>query len=368
MAVSYGTLQLLDTLRVIDKDNVFEYGEDLLYQHVRDLLVAHNEMTANVLGTFAEPSNERIWRWGNQAASALDFLEVEEYGVVDVQKQAVTGVNAGAPLRRYDAAVQWTKDFFETATPRDIVATMTGIMLGDVQNLRRKALTALTRATNYTSTDIWVDNIDIPVKALYNADGTAIPLDRFGNSFNPATHTHLLARVGGALADTDVVAAINTVKEHGVNGGRIQLIINVAQEAAIRAMTSFFDPLQAPMIDPGPGSTADVVRGMGRNDPYEIDDRPIGIWDGYVVVWTKPWWPANYVGVVLQGGANDRVLRLRRRDGGVQPGQLRLITDNEQFPLRAREFRREFGLGVWNRFGAAILYTGGTTYVAPTIV
>lgn len=365
MAIAYGTLQLLDTLRTIDKDNVFTYGEDRLYEHVRDLLNAHNEMTQNIFGTFVQLTADRIWRWGNQASTALDFLKVDEYGIVDVQKQAVTGQNAGAPLDRYDAAVQWTKDYFENASPSDIAATVAGIQLGDINLLRRGALNALMSPTNYTFSDWMVDSIDIPVKALLNADGSVIPLNEFGTTI--ANHTHYLARAGGSLADTDIVGALNTVKEHGVNGGTLMLILNVAQEAAVRAMTTFFDPLQAPMIDPGPGSTADVIRGNPRYNPYDIDDRPIGIWDGYVPVWTKPWCPANYLLVILQGGRNDRVLRMRRRNGGVNPGQLRLINTNEHFPLRATAYRREFGMGVWNRWGAAVLYAGNTTYAAPTI-
>ena len=40
---------------------------------------------------------------------------------------------------------------------------------------------------------------------------------------------------------------------------------------------------------------------------------------------------------------------------------------HEVHPLRARGFQREFGIGVRNRWGAAVLFTGNATYAAPTI-
>lgn len=364
MAKSYGTLQLLDTLQTIDRDNVFTYGEDRLYEHIRDLLVAHNNLTQDILGYLVDYTQDNIRRYGNQAVQG-EMIEVDEYGAADVQKTAVTGYDVGFPLRDYQYALGWTKKYFEVKTVADIAKEYVAAQTADIKNLKRRALQGFFRATNYTFIDRLTNSQSLPVKALQNADGSAIPIDEFGTSFDGSTHTHLVGRAGGSLAAADITALISNVKEHGINGGQVVVFINTAQEAAVRGFTSNFDPLQAPLINPGPGSTADVVI-AARDNPYQVDDRLIGVWDGYVMVWTKPWIPASYVVAMLVGGTNEKVLAYRTRPIAGY-ANFRIVGDHDHFPLRANWFEREFGVSVWNRLGAAILYTGGTSYVQPTI-
>lgn len=363
--MQYGTLQLLDTLATIDRDNVFTYGEDRLYEHIRDLLVAHNTMTQDLLGLLVEPTSENIARYGADAVGG-EMVEVDEWGTADVQKTSVTGYDIGFPLNDYQYAIGWTRKYFEVKTVADIAKEFINAQTADVKNLKRQALRALSRATNYTFTDRLTNSQSLPVKALINADGSAIPVDQFGNEFDGATHTHLVGRAGGSLAAADITALVDNIVEHGVNGGRVVLLANKAQEASIRTFTSNFDPFQAPLLNVGPGSTADQIVGNPREDMYAIDDKPIGIWDGFVTVWTKPWIPAGYIVALLVGGSGGSVLRLRRRNIAGY-GSFRLVAEHEHFPLRAQTFEREFGVGVWNRLSAAILYVSSGTYTAPTI-
>jgi hypothetical protein len=58
------------------------------------------------------------------------------------------------------------------------------------------------------------------------------------------------------------------------------------------------------------------------------------------------------------------VFRVRQAAGGF--GDLQIAAEDEQYPLRARFMEREFGIGVWNRTAAAVLYTANSTYSAPT--
>jgi hypothetical protein len=52
-----------------------------------------------------------------------------------------------------------------------------------------------------------------------------------------------------------------------------------------------------------------------------------------------------------------------------RPGSfmLTLMAEDERHPLRARAWEAEYGFGVWTRTNGAVLYTGGTSYVSPTI-
>lgn len=366
MAKNYGTLQLLDQLASIDNANIYEYGEDTLYEHVRDILNVHNELAQDLMGTFVEFSPVRIARFGADAVTG-EMVDVDEYGRADVQKTAVAGYDVGFPLRDYQYAIGWTRRFMETKTVADMAKDLVAAQAADIRNLKKRALDALFRATNYTFVDRLVDMTSLPVKALQNADGTSIPIDEYGATFDGSTHTHLVGRVGGALAASDITALVNNVKEHGTEGGEIIIYINTAQEAAVRGFTSNFSEFQAPLLSPGPGSTADIVDGGRAENMYEINDKPIGIWDGYVRVWVKPWVPANYIVAFLTNSRlRGKVVRMRTRPNSPY-GNFRILDTNELFPLRSEHMGREFGMGVWNRLGAAILYTGGTSYVQPTI-
>lgn len=368
MAFNYGTHQLLDELKALDADNVFvsEYGEDDLFRHLQDYLDVHNTMVDEITGDFVEPTQRRIDRFG-AGATSLQMVEVDEYGRADVQKAAVTGYDIGYPLRPYQIAVGWTKKYMDTHSPMDLAQTMIGALDADAKNIKYQILTALFRATNVTFIDRYVDMQDIPVKALINADSSAIPMDKYGNTFNGATHTHLTARVS-TLAASDIVALINNVVEHDVNGGEVRLYINKAQLSSLQGFTTNFKEFQAPMLAPGGGSTADIVANGQKSSPYTIDDKEVGIWDGYVRVFIKPWVPASYmIALVVGDQSRGPVIRLRTRAGNSGYGNLRMVSQFEIYPLRAEHMEREFGVGVWNRLGAAVLYTGATTYAVPTL-
>lgn len=368
MPKQYGTLQILDELSTIDNANIFEYGEDALYQHIRDILAVHNMLTQDILGDFVGTTTDNIRRYGASAVTG-EMVEVDEWGAADVQKTLVAGYDIGFPLRAYQYAIGWTRKYFETHTVADMAQNLVAAQTADIRNIKFQVTSALFKATNTNFIDRLVNNQTLPLKALQNADGTAIPINEFGTTFDGSTHTHLVGRAAGALAAADITALVNNVVEHGVNGGTVNIYINRVNQGAVEAFTANFKPYQAPLLDPGPGSTADVVAGGTKANPYRLDNKPIGVWDGYVTVWVKPWVPANYI-ICLLVGDNSRgdVLEFRTRGGAAGYGSLRLVSDHDHFPLRAQHTEREFGVSVWNRLGCAILYTGGgPAYTAPTL-
>ena len=289
------------------------------------------------------------------------FLIKEIRRECDAQFDNLTGTDIGWPLRAYQVALQWTRLFFEEKTLAEFTKQFDAITTGDVKRLEREIKRAFFRPTNYTFVDKRVDYVSLPVKALVNADGAPIPRDQFGNSFDGSTHTRFLGT--GSLADANVQALVDTVIEHGTNG-QVVIYCNRAQEASIRVMASF-DPYPPELIRPGGGSTADVAIG-GTERYFELDDRPIGVWDGAIVVWTKPWVPANYILCLALDSPGGKPLRFRTKRGAGK-GDLRLMANDEQYPLRANLFQREYGIGVWNRTSAAVLYTANATYAAPTL-
>lgn len=350
--MAYGTLSLHDTLAVANNATVAAFGEDKAFQAISDYLAAHNEIMREQMSTLVEITTDRQRKAGGN--STMQMEDVDEFGRVDAQKVGA-GENLGFPLRMYAIALQWTRKYFLTATTAELAAQVEAARTADVLNVQKRIKQALFLSTNYTFTDRLTDEIDLAVKRLANADSFSIPIGPNGESFTASSHTHYLARVG-TLAASDITAVITTVAEH-YNSGQVMLYINQAQEAAVRGFTSNFTPYIDARIVVGSGSTV----AAGNLDQTNVYNRAIGIFD-QAEVQVKPWVPANYM-LAWHTGSRKPLAWRERSPGSSGFG---LDYDNEQYPLRAQQMGREFGVGVQNRVGAAVLYTGGTSYVDPT--
>jgi len=356
----YGTNTILDSLAAFDAQTVLEYGEDRLLDVFQQSLDAHNRLVEDMLASIGvEFTNDRVRRYGVE--SRMQMIPADEFTRADAQKIELGGVDIGFPLRLWQISLQWTRKHLEVKTVREARAEMAAAQRADVTRVREQVQRALfTPTNNLTYVDRLVDGVTIPLRALLNADGAPIPDDDFGNSFDGSTHTHYLATA--SLDAAAVQALLDTVIEHGVTG-QVRLYINRAQEATVAGLANF-TPYTPPLIVPGPGSTEPQATGRTLQ-PFDIYNRPIGVWNGAVEVWVKSWVPANYLLAVEIDPANA-VLAVRTRPGIAARGELRIVAEDERYPLRAQTMEREFGVGVWRRENAAVLYTGGATYQTPS--
>ena len=356
----YGSHGVLDQLRLITDQTVLVYGEDTLLADFRNSLDAHNALVDDMVGPLVETTTDRIRRYGTDAR--MDMIEIDEYTRADAQKAQPAGSDIGFPLKGYQISLQWTRRFLQVSTPADLAIAMIAAQRADVVNVRRAVQRALfTPTNNLTYKDRMIDGVTLPVRALLNADGAPIPEDEFGNTWNGASHSHYLGT--NSLAAADINAALDTVIEHGV-GGSLLMYINRAQEAAVTGFANF-EPYRQALLTPGGGSTDPVVDGGQAIRPFDVNNRPIGVWNGNVVVWVKAWVPASYI-LVLDTDPDRKVL-VRRRRAATNLDVFGLVANDENYPLRAETMEREFGIGVWGRENAAVLYTGNATYAAPTI-
>lgn len=356
---TFGTLSTLDTL-ASTQQSLIEYGEDRAFSEVEVARQAHNNQMEAMMGAVVERSTDRQRRYGSAVSKQMQAAD--QMGRPQAQK-AAAGVTLGWPLRLYEDAVQWNRKFMQTAgSAAQLAAEFDAILDADARMMIYEMKQAYMAPTNYTFTDTLVDNVDIPVKRLVNADGAAIPLGPNGETFNAATHTHYLYTAGVALAAADMAALINTVLEHSAQG-TIEVWINSAQETAVRGLAGFVADIAAYIVRGG-AATADVTgQPLDMMNPL---NRRIGMY-GAAAIYVRPWQPAGYLTAVNVGAA-EAPLVYRYRQGG---GALQLVFDQDQFPLRARGYEHECGVGVYNRVGAAVLYidTGaGGIYVAPTLV
>lgn len=356
--MAYGTLSTLDTLAATQQSLV-DYGEDRAWAEVAAALAAHTNQMDAMMGPLVERTTIRQRRYGTAASRSMQVAD--QFGRPQVQK-ITAGATLGYPLRLYDDALQWNRKFVQApGSAQQLAAEFDAILDADRRLVLYELKKALMTPTNYTFNDVLVDNVQLAVKALANADGASIPLGPNGESFDGSTHTHYLYTDGTSLAAADVTAGTSTVREHTMQGS-IEIWINTAQETAMRALTGFVAHIYG-YIARGGGATTDVTdRALVANNP---NDRSIGFF-GEAEVFVKSWWPSGYVGFVNVGAA-QAPLAMRTRDG---QGDLTLVYEDDNHPLRARAYEREFGIGVSNRVAVAVLYidTGnGDAYVAPTL-
>ena len=354
----FGTLGVLDTLAATQQ-SLIAYGEDRAWSEIAALLAAHNEQMTDMMAGLVERSNDRLRRYGTAASKTMQ--ELDEFGRPQAQK-VTAGATLGFPLRLYGDALQWTRKFMQTGgSAAQLAAEMTSILDSDRRLTLYEMKRALFTPTNTTFADRLIDNIDIPVKALVNADSATLPIGPNGESFNGATHTHYLFTAGASLAAADVSGLISTVREH-TSMGRVDLYINSANETAMRGLTGFVGHIYG-YISRGGGATTDVTN--QSLSPQNPGDRSIGFF-GESEVFVKPWMPSGYV-LAINSGAAQAPLVLRTRPGA---GDLQLVSEFADHPLQARAYEREFGVGVYNRVGAAVLFIdagSGGAYVAPTL-
>lgn len=350
--MAYGTNSVLDTLAA-SQQTIAAYGEDRAFDQIEIARQAHNANMQDMVSKFVETTTDRQRRYGGVDDMVMD--QVDEFGRGDAQK-ITTGVTVGFPLRLYDLSVQWTRKYMQNATTAELANQFTAAQTAHVKAIQREVKRAIFTPTNTTFVDTLVDNVSLSVKAFVNADSASIPNGPNGESFDGATHTHYAARVG-TLAASDITSALETVIEHH-NQGQAMLFINRAQEASIRTFTSNFTPYLDARIVPGSATTT----AQGNLVPTNLYNRAIGIFDG-AEVWVKPWMPASYMFIYVDGAPKPLVMRERVAGGS----GLQIAAEDEAYPLRARTLEAEFGVGVYTRTNGAVLYTGGTSYVTPTI-
>src|SRR5690606_38871762 len=151
-----------------------------------------------------------------------------------------------------------------------------------------------------------------------------------------------------------------TVAEHFTSGS-LFVYINKADEVKVRGFTDFKEYIDARLVDQ---RAAVVVADGGSLDTVNYHDQAIGLLHG-AEYWVKPWIPSGYAYAFITGPAAPLVHRVPEAG----PPGLRLMADNERYPLRAREWSHRFGIAVGNRLAGAVLdmNTGSGTYTQPTI-
>lgn len=339
--------------------SVAEFGMDTIAQVLQNELDAHNMNTQMMLSGLVDFTTDRQRKYGS-AVDANDMMEVDEYGRAPT-KRVKPGATVGFPLKLFQYPIGWTEKWMQTHTPADMAQMVVGAQMSHTRRIQLELQRAIFRATNFTFNDHLVDNVDLAVKRLLNADGDPIPAGPFGDTFDGSSETHYFgatAAWSGATAAqkaADLDNLITQLLEKG-HGGQVVLLINRAQESDVTALTATSPAFTLYRDDRinyvASDNTRDVL------DRSRVDNRAIGIF-GAAEVQVRPWIPAGYVLAV--DFASEKPLALRQRASTGLQG-LRIAAEHSTFPLTAQFMEAEFGVGVWTRTNGVALYTGGTSW------
>ncbi len=335
--------------------SVATYGMVPIAQILAADIAAHNQVVNELVTEMAEVSADRQRIYGTSVGGQM--TEVDEFGRVATQVNK-PGSTVAFPLRLFQYGLGWTRKYLENATPADLAIRVQGAEKAHLKAVQSEFKKALLLGTNYTYLDHLVDKVSLSVKRLVNADSADIPEGPNGEAFDSTTHTHYLARAGGALAATDLTGLIDHVVEHG-HGSQVKLAISRTNEAAVRALTGFVGYTD-PRITPASSYDSAGV----RLDITRLDNRALGIFSA-AEVWVKPWIMANYA-FCWDAGDPRKPLVFRERGGGAITG-LRIAAELDTYPLHAQYMEAEYGMGVWTRTNGAALYFGDTTWADPSL-
>lgn len=349
----YGTLNVLEDLA--EDTQPVAGREDEIAARFSEALDIHNRLFADMVGDLAMLTDQPELALGAADEAIID--ELDEWGAADASKAANFG-QVGFPLRIYGGTIQWTRTYFEMVSAAELAAQLDAFAAADLRRFQNLLKTVL---FNNTNTSNYFDRLQskrtYTLRALLNADGQSIPPGPSGTSFDGSTHTHYLANA--TLTEAAVQGLIDTVVEHGVDG-QVVVYINKADEATVRGFTGF-----APYLDARVTVTGASQVGSQSLDVNNPDNRAIGVFGG-AEVWVKPWVPADYQ-VALDLGSTFKPLGIRTRTGSLTgSGAFRIIADHEHYPLRAQNLGREYGVSVYGRWKAAVLYSDNAAYAPPS--
>lgn len=346
----------ISSLLAAKHQTVAEYGQDTVIEVLQRDMQAHNLLMQDILTELSVPSSDRQRLAGTSYSG--EMIAADEYTRAPTQKKT-PGQTVGFPLNKFSYALGWTRQFLKKATPADLAHGQLAAQKAHRRKVLEEARKAIYLASNYSVNDLHVDNVQLNIKRLVNADGAGIPDGPTGQAFDGSTHTHYQGYAVSAVAASDIDALITDVAEHGHTRG-LKLVLNLANLSTISGLSKF-TPLTGPMVIPGSGT--DQTRTL-LDATAPADNRLVGYWDGAYPVWVKPWAVSNYV--LCYAAGEDAKPLVERFDPNYGRG---LLSEGEidLYPLRIDYMDAYFGFGVWTRTNGAVLYLGSTSWADPSL-
>lgn len=308
----------------------------------------------------------------------VDFEDASEFGVPRAVRLVQSYFSLGYDFRDYDLALRYTWKFLRDHDARQVQAQHNAVLEGYNRLLFRRVMEAIFDNNNRIAD---INNQNIPVYPLYNADGT-VPPSYKGTNF-AGSHSHYVATNGTTLTvdSGDIEGMYNLIAEHGYGtetGTTFVLLVNKAEGAVIRgfrlgvvnnnsavAKYDFIPSANSPTLIV-PNATGLV----GSVPPSTYGGLNVIGSYGNILVIEEDYIPAGWMLMFGSGGtANLQNLVGVREHANPAYRGLRLLPGNQAgYPLVEGFYSVGFGTGIRQRAGGVVakITTGGdTTYTAP---
>lgn len=302
--------------------------------------------------------------------SSAKFERSSEYGEPRGIRQKPTSFSIGYDFGWYDLGARYTWQFLADADANQVTAIHAAALDADNRLVFETVLAALYNNTNRTAV---IDGLEVPVKALYNADGT-VPPSYKSNTFD-GSHTHYLVSGAATIDSGDVDALIEHLRHHGydrTNGVTQVLLVNSREGKVIRGFRQ------------ADGDTYDFIPAQGEPQDLILEatqvvsgGRPAATYGGLnvigkygdVLIIEDDLFPVGYVVIVGTGGRQNlnNPVGLRQHRNPALRG-LRLVKGRDaDYPLIDSFYNRGLGTGIRQRGGSAVMQIKASgSYAPPT--
>lgn len=345
-------------------------GVDLnaLWAEFQQTLAIFNERRSTLVSMLTFDVTEPIERVPQ--VGSVDFEDASEFGVPKAVRLKQTFFSLGYDFRDYDLAWRYTWKYLRDHDARAVQSQHNATLEGYNRLVFRRVMEAIFDNRNRVAT---IEDQNINVYALYNADGTVPPAYK-GTTFD-GTHTHYLvsngvADGGGKVhVDSDDLDTMKMkISEHGYGDEQGTVFVLIANEVDVADIRTFragvanFNGAVA-KYDFIPNSnsptliTPNATGLIGSVPPTTFGGlRVVGSYNNILII-EENYIPPNYLMMFGTGGTGNlkNLVGIRQHANAAYRG-LRVIPGNQQgYPLVESFYSVGFGTGIRQRAGGVVL-------------
>lgn len=302
--------------------------------------------------------------------SSAKFERASEYGEPRGIRQRPTSFSIGYDFGWYDLGARYTWQFLADADAAQVTAIHSAALDADNRLMFEVVLSALYNNTNRTAV---IDGLEVPVKALYNADGTVPP--QYKTNVFDGTHNHYLTSGAATVVSEDLDDLIEHLRHHGydrTNGVTQVLLVHSREGKVIRTFRQ------------AAGDTYDFIPAAGEPQDLILEatqtvsgGRPGATYGGLNVIGKygdlliieDDLFPVGYMVIIGTGGRQNlnNPVGLRQHKNPALRG-MRLVKGRDaDYPLIDSFYNRGVGTGIRQRGGSAVMQvTANASYTPPT--
>jgi len=354
---------LAGILNIEDSERVYvnTVGQRVVYDAVNQILAEWNANLVAMMNLFIEGTTDLV----EEKFKNLQGGRMQRQGTMGV---AGAGRTQGSwtvayPLYQFGDAIGYDEISSAYLTVAEVDRHLAALLGRSIHTMRWELLHRLLDNVNDSITDRYHDDKSLTIRALANTDGTIYP--PLAAQEDGAEDNHYLAAgyLTGAISNTNnpVKTLVAEVSEHFGEPEDLQLMtfIHSDERDSVEALTNFTE-VSDRYIKEGDDTAQLIGAPSGVKIPGTIIGRTN---DSWISKWD--YLPTGYLMTIMLAGDRPLKMRVDPSDVGLPQGLQLVSASAENFPFYDAQYRHRFGLGTYNRLGAAIMHLTAGSYTVP---